>query len=371
MDDMEVLDASDGELAPHADDDVQESERIGEVGENENDGDGGGSETSVCGGYARYGGVDDFCSYGGRSSGCRDVILSDDNGNCDGDDSDPGDRGSNECSQGARNDSDPDSSASNGSQHYSGDWGSSDGDESDHGDGGDGGMAKVSNVLNGFLTRGGCCDHNCLMKYTDLAQIRAHSLAALDKKTRKAVVLGMLALVQDNLGSQNIYNYRLDWSTPICKKAFCAVVDITTRTLQRWKQEMCSGSDIVPHAHGNSGRAPHNALSQLDKLTVVKFIKNYAAAHALPDPGRLQGKTRDFVLESSHTMKSLYREYCQAVLVEVESLPATQQPCPYRLTSKLRRQYTLLNVPTPDPTPPVPHKVSYPTFIRLWRGFTQ
>ena len=37
------------------------------------------------------------------------------------------------------------------------------------------------------------------MKYHDLAQIRAHSLAALNKKTRKAVVLGMLALVQDNL----------------------------------------------------------------------------------------------------------------------------------------------------------------------------
>ena len=233
-----------------------------------------------------------------------------------------------------------------------------------------GGVAKVSNVLNVFLTKGGCCKHSCLMKYHDLAQIRAHSLAALNKKTRKTVVLGMLALVQDNLGSRNVYHYRLDWSTPICMKAFCAVVNITYRTLQQWKQEMCSGSDIVPNAHGNSGRAPHHALSQLDKLTVVKFIKNYAAVHALPDPGRLQGKTRDFVLESSHTMKSLYGEYCKAV--EVESgrvLPATQQPCPYRLTSQLRRQYTLLNVPTPDPTPPVPHKVSYPTFIRLWRKY--
>ena len=231
-------------------------------------------------------------------------------------------------------------------------------------------MAKVSNVLNVFLTKGGCCKHSCLMKYHDLAQIRAHSLAALNKKTRKAVVLGMLALVQDNLGSRNVYHYRLDWSTPICMKAFCAVVNITYRTLQQWKQEMCSGSDIVPNAHGNSGRAPHHALSQLDKLTVVKFIKNYAAVHALPDPGRLQGKTRDFVLESSHTMKSLYGEYCKAVEVESRRvLPATQQPCPYRLTSQLRRQYTLLNVPTPDPTPPVPHKVSYPTFIRLWRKY--
>ncbi|KAL5493394.1 hypothetical protein EMCRGX_G014570 [Ephydatia muelleri] len=363
MDDMEVLDASDGELAPHTDDDVQESERIGEVGENE-------SETSVCMG------VDDFCSDGGRSSGCMDARGGErdaggDGGSSDGDDSDRGDGDSSDCSQ------DWGTCSSNGDESDRGDRCTSDGDmcsydgnESDSGDSGDGGVAKVSNVLNVFLTKGGCCKHSCLMKYHDLAQIRAHFLAALNKKTRKAVVLGMLALVQDNLGSRNVYHYRLDWSTPICMKAFCAVVNITYRTLQQWKQEMCSGSDIVPNAHGNSGRAPHHALSQLDKLTVVKFIKNYAAVHALPDPGRLQGKTRDFVLESSHTMKSLYGEYCKAVEVESRRvLPATQQPCPYRLTSQLRRQYTLLNVPTPDPTPPVPHKVSYPTFIRLWRKY--
>eukprot|EP00731_Ephydatia_muelleri_P024242 Em0016g513a len=157
MDGMEVLDASDGELAPHTDDDVQESERIGEVGENE-------SETSVCMG------VDDFCSDGGRSSGCMD--------------------------------------ARGGERDAGGDGGSSDGDDSDRGDG----------------------------DSSDCSQ---------------------------------------DWAM---------------------EAGMCSGSDIVPNAHGNSGRAPHHALSQLDKLTVVKFIKNYAAVHALPDPGRLQGKTRDFVL---------------------------------------------------------------------------
>eukprot|EP00731_Ephydatia_muelleri_P035503 Em0129g11a len=91
MDDMEVLDASDGELAPHTDDDVQESERIGEVGENE-------SETSVCMG------VDDFCSDGGRSSGCMDARGGErdaggDGGSSDGDDSDRGDGDSSDCSQ--------------------------------------------------------------------------------------------------------------------------------------------------------------------------------------------------------------------------------------------------------------------------------
>ncbi|KAL5515267.1 hypothetical protein EMCRGX_G000411 [Ephydatia muelleri] len=196
---MEVLDASDGELAPHTDDDVQESERIGEVGENE-------SETSVCMG------VDDFCSDGGRSSGCMDARGGErdaggDGGSSDGDDSDRGDGDSSDCSQ------DWGTCSSNGDESDRGDRCTSDGDmcscdgnESDSGDSGDGG--------------GG----------------------------------------------------------------------------QTMEAGMCSGSDIVPNAHGNSGRAPHHALSQLDKLTVVKFIKNYAAVHALPDPGRLQGKTRDFVL---------------------------------------------------------------------------
>ena len=214
---------------PHTDDDVQESERIGEVGENE-------SETSVCMG------VDDFCSDGGRSSGCMDARGGErdaggDGGSSDGDDSDRGDGDSSDCSQ------DWGTCSSNGDESDRGDRCTSDGDmcscdgnESDSGDSGDGGVAKVSNVLNVFLTKGGCCKHSCLMKYHDLAQIRAHSLAALNKKTRKAVVLGMLALVQDNLGSRNVYHYRLDWSTPICMKAFCAVVNITYRTLQQWKQ---------------------------------------------------------------------------------------------------------------------------------------
>lgn len=101
-----------------------------------------------------------------------------------------------------------------------------------------------------------------------------------------------------------------DWNSLICRKSFCAAVGIGYRTLQHRKQEVCSDS---PSAHGNSGKAPLSALSKLDKMTVVRFIRHYAAVHALPDPGRLQGKTRDFVLESNHTMKSLYGEYGKAM----------------------------------------------------------
>lgn len=53
------------------------------------------------------------------------------------------------------------------------------------------GNGQGSNVLNVFLTRGGCCKDSCVMKYADLAQIRAHSLAALNKKTRKSPVMNV------------------------------------------------------------------------------------------------------------------------------------------------------------------------------------
>ena len=95
--------------------------------------------------------------------------------------------------------------------------------------------------------------------------------------------------------------------------------------------------------HGNCGRAPHNALSRLDKSRVVSFTRNYAALHALPDPGRLQGTIRDYVLESGKT-KSVYAEYSKAMEFISMTTTEPQQPCPYRLTSQLKRQYTLLNV---------------------------
>ena len=84
----------------------------------------------------------------------------------------------------------------------------------------------------------------------------------------------------------NTFHCRLDRSSPICKDAFCGIIGTNYRTLQRWMQLVCSDADVEPH--GNCGRAPHNALSRLDKNRVVSFIMNYAALHALPDPAQLQ-----------------------------------------------------------------------------------
>ena len=119
-------------------------------------------------------------------------------------------------------------------------------------------------LLNAYLTRGGCCKDSCLMKYGDLARRRALTLSRLDKRTRKAVVVGMLAMIRNKSGSRNAFHYCLDWSSPICKDAFCAVIGTNYRTLQRWMQQVCSDADLKPHPHGNCGRAPHNALSNME-----------------------------------------------------------------------------------------------------------
>ena len=245
----------------------------------------------------------------------------------------------------------------------------SNGDGSDGSDEAPTGRSPPSHLLNTYLTRGGCCKDSCLKKYGDFPRRRALTLSGLDKKTRKAVVYGMLAVIRNKCGSRNAFQYRLDWSSPVCKDAFCAVIGISYPTLQRWMKQVCSDSDVKPHPHGNCGRPPHHALSRFDKSMVVAFIKNYAELHALPDPGRLQGTIRDYVLESGKTLKSVYAEYCKAMETLSRSTPAQQQPCPYRLTSQLKRQYTLLNVPPASPTRPAAHPVKYVSFIRLWRRY--
>ena len=305
------------------------------------------------GGDGEYG-SDDF--EGIDSDVCEDGIN--DDGESDGDDNDgESDDEGRDCDSGSDGDA-------------------TDGDGEDDSDGpGDvpariaRGRCRPRRMLNAYLTRGGCCRDSCLLKYGDLPKRRALTLSRLDKKTRKAVIYGMLAVIRNKCGSRNTFQYRLDWSSPVCKDAFCAIIGISYCTLKRWQQQVCSDSDVEPHPHGNCGRAPRHALSRLDKTMVARFIENYAGIHALPDPGRLQGTIRDYVLESGKTLKSVYAEYCKAMESLSKTTPAPQQPCPYRLTTRLKRQYTLLNVPPAPPTPPAARVVKYVSFITLWRRY--
>ena len=95
-----------------------------------------------------------------------------------------------------------------------------------------------SHLLNTYLTRGGCCKDSCLMKYGDLSRRRALTVSRLDKKTRKAVMFGMLAVIWDKSGSRNTFQYCLDWSSPVCRDAFYAVIGTSYCTLKRWMQQV-------------------------------------------------------------------------------------------------------------------------------------
>ena len=50
-------------------------------------------------------------------------------------------------------------------------------------------------MLREYLKNGGCCTNNCLIKYKELATKRAYAMFHLKKATKKAVVLGMLAMI--------------------------------------------------------------------------------------------------------------------------------------------------------------------------------
>ena len=63
------------------------------------------------------------------------------------------------------------------------------------------GRSSPRRMLNALLTRGGCCKDSCLLKYRDLTKRRALTLSRLDKKTRKAVVNGMLSVIRNKCGS--------------------------------------------------------------------------------------------------------------------------------------------------------------------------
>ena len=117
----------------------------------------------------------------------------------------------------------------------------------------------------------------------------------LKKATKKAVVLGMLAMIHVvSECSRRSFNYCLDGSSHICKVAFCAVTGFKIKSI-KLLQKSFSESDVAPQMHGNSKRIPHNALSLRDKSTVVNFIRKYAAIHGLPDPGRLKGPIREIL----------------------------------------------------------------------------
>lgn len=63
---------------------------------------------------------------------------------------------------------------------------------------------------------------------------------------------------------------------------------------------------LLARTHGNTNRLPKNALTFTEVKNVVKFLENYAEAHAILLPGRIPGyKRTDLQLLPSSTTKKV------------------------------------------------------------------
>ena len=161
-----------------------------------------------------------------------DVDEEIENGGADGDDEYGSDDFEGDVCEGGNNDvgeSDGDDgeggSDDEGSDDDSGSDGDGDGDDDSEGPGDvpariARGRSSPRRMLNAYLTRGGCCKDSCLLKYSDLTKRRALTLSRLDKKTRKAVVNGMLSVIQNKCGSRNTFQYPLDWVQSCVQECF-------------------------------------------------------------------------------------------------------------------------------------------------------
>ena len=335
-DDDDGRDESNGDEGDDVDDDDHESN--GDAGDDDDD-DGHGSNLDA--------GDDDDSDYHGDEDGDKgdddgcDYVDEDDNGSDQDDYNDDDDD---------NNDSDDDNEGNDDNRQHQV-------------------IKEFQKMVEIYITKGGCCKDNCLMNKGDLARRRATALFKLKKNAKKNVVFGMLAIMRDNshfncLGvdrTRSVYHYCLSWGTSICSEAFKTVVGISSATLKRWQSQLCSESDVAPSTHGNTGRLPHHVLLAEDIRNVTTFIRNYAATNGLPDPGRLQGPTREYTLDSSSTMMDVYNVYCQA-MSEQHSAQLPQQ-----MTSMRGRLYSLVQNVSALPLKKSPMRVvKYSTFVQLW-----
>lgn len=80
-------------------------------------------------------------------------------------------------------------------------------------------------------------------------------------------------------------------------------------------KKSCREDCLVPRIHGNTKRAPVNALSYEELTCVVSFIRNYSEDHAIQLPGRIPGYKRSDLqlLPCSTTKRSVWLQYHQAM----------------------------------------------------------
>ena len=81
-------------------------------------------------------------------------------------------------------------------------------------------------------------------------------------------------------GRQNSYTIFWHRGLKVCRKTYLFVHTISEKRFKNLKISFCNNG-LSPRMHGNTKRLPANTVSFADTKEVVKFITNYAEAHAI------------------------------------------------------------------------------------------
>lgn len=135
-----------------------------------------------------------------------------------------------------------------------------------------------------------------IMAMTSTSDLTRHSITHRKKENRQ-------------LSYTSFYHHGLR----ICRKTFIFIHGISEWRFKALKTS-CRRDGLMPRVHGNTKRAPANALTFEDVQHVVTFICNYAETHAILLPGRIPGYKRSDLqlLPTSTTRHSVWKAYYNA-----------------------------------------------------------
>lgn len=171
------------------------------------------------------------------------------------------------------------------------------------------------------------CDPRCLFEG---ARAASQSFAALSVTDRIAAVRGMLLVVTSAPGTINEFTatptskkrkWHEDESSArcivqygyqgrrLCMKAFCAIVSLGERTVQRHARDVSSNVRVSSYeTNRNMSRLGKPAAQS---FLLCAFLQHYSGKHGLPDPrGNIKGSENiRRYLPASGTKKMVYEEY--------------------------------------------------------------
>ena len=140
--------------------------------------------------------------------------------------------------------------------------------------------------------------------------IKAQVMALTDTSTSTRHYLEHRHSQQDRQKERASY---LHHGKRVCRPTFLFLHGIGKSAFKAIKKNY-QEDGLVPRVHGNTKRAPHNALSYDDTKNFVSFLNGYAEDNAIQLPGRIPGYKRTDLklLPCSTTKRSVWLQYKSA-----------------------------------------------------------